>query len=253
MPKRKRSKSKSKSRSRSKSPPKSPKASKGSEGSGGAGESSAKKRGRTKPVRKGPPAASTAAAAGAAGEMKVQKHPYNAQYNVPAHLELKPSTIEAAGLGLFAAQDLQKDQIIGQYEGEVLDVKTADQRAEQNYQIFVEAAGKPGFVIDARNSGNYTRFINHACFSDEQNVMFASDGVKVMIIALKPIRAGSELMIHYSRGMNLELCFERYAIMYQTGQMKRSEFMEICAKQGLSEDKCSTLLTQLDAIRSKSK
>lgn len=170
---------------------------------------------------------------------------------VPHYLEIKVSTIEKAGLGLFAIQNLQKDQIIGEYEGELISVTEADNRKDKNYQIFVEQGQKTnlGFVIDAKNAGNYTRFINHACFQDEQNVKFISDGHKVQIITIKEVKAGTELLIHYSRGMNLCLCFERYAIMYQTGQMKKCEFIDICIRQGIKESQYLELFDKLDQIR----
>jgi hypothetical protein len=171
---------------------------------------------------------------------------------VPEYLEIKTSTIEKAGLGLFTLANLKKDQIIGQYEGDLLTIKEADAQPDQNYQIFVDRGkNEKGFVIDAKNAGNYTRYINHACFQDEQNVKFMSDGTRVSIVTMKPILAGTELLIHYSRGMNLCLCFERYALMYQTGQMKRSEFIDICKRQSIPESEYIELINKLDTIAQK--
>lgn len=182
----------------------------------------------------------------------------NNNYEIPPFLEIRKSNIPEAGLGVFTLETVRQGKVIGEYIGEILDIKTADKR-DQNYQILVEPkverkkgakrAGKTPFVIDAITKGNFTRFINHACFENEQNVKFESDGDKVIIVATEDIPKGQELLIHYSRGLNFQLCLQEYGVAYQQGKIQKDYLLKICQDFGLESEKCNNLITVLDDIK----
>jgi SET domain-containing protein len=81
------------------------------------------------------------------------------------------STIANIGLGLFAGEDLKKNQLICTYAGEIIDSEIEIFRESltqtNDFYNFALAAGES---IDSRFIGNRSRFINHGNSGDENIV-----------------------------------------------------------------------------------
>lgn len=108
-------------------------------------------------------------------------------------------------LGLFTAAPIQEEELIEEYLGEIgfKDAYTADSRNQ--YRIwgvekpYVSFIPRTPLVVDARLSGNATRFIRRSCHPNcEIRLVKVDDQVKFVIVSLKPIKAGSELTIQWN-------------------------------------------------------
>ena len=100
-----------------------------------------------------------------------------------------------------------KSQMICEYVGDLLDIKTATQREKKYslnsnigcYMYFFTYLGKR-YVIDATNeSGRFGRLINHSRYSPncKTKVVSIGDTPRLIFIALKDIPAGSEITYDY--------------------------------------------------------
>lgn len=103
------------------------------------------------------------------------------------------------GLGLFAHQAIKTKEFIGEYSGEVM--RYLFFRGRWNDFVGEYALGGKDptrFVIDAKEKGNHTRFINH---SDQPNAsaitVILEKLMRVIIIAERPIQPGEEITINY--------------------------------------------------------
>lgn len=97
------------------------------------------------------------------------------------------------GYGVIANQDIPPGTFIGEYTG-VVRKRTKD---KENFYCFEYAIGdnwKSPFVIDAREKGNHTRFINHSNTPNAEPVsVYLNGAMHVILIALRPIRKGEQL------------------------------------------------------------
>ena len=100
---------------------------------------------------------------------------------------------EAVGHGLFAYEEIEAGQMIGEYTGLARRKKNSDC---SNAYIFNYTSDD---VIDASKRGNSMRFINHSNHNANTNykrVML--DGVQhVIFIALRRIAAGEQILFDY--------------------------------------------------------
>ena len=101
------------------------------------------------------------------------------------------------GKGVFALQALAEGEVIIEYTGEVISWKEALRRhphdpKDPNHTFYFHI--DDGRVIDAKVGGNASRWINHAC--DPNCESDETDG-RVVIKALRPIKAGEELFYDY--------------------------------------------------------
>ena len=100
--------------------------------------------------------------------------------------------------GLFAGQDYKKDQMIVEYQGEVIQQPLPDWH-ERRYEAldidscYMFMVGQRLFV-DSTIKGNASRFINHSC--DPNCYTRILDG-KIIIFAKHAIAQGSELTYDY--------------------------------------------------------
>jgi hypothetical protein len=109
-------------------------------------------------------------------------------------LEIKKSTIECAGLGVFASEFIPAKVCIGKYEGvKKRHNKTGEYYFEINYKVGIDAISYPRC---------YMAMINDA-FNTENtiNCEFVIDEIKeiVEIWSIKNISTESELFISYGR------------------------------------------------------
>ena len=103
------------------------------------------------------------------------------------------------GYGVFAEQDFSVGAYIGEYTGVIR--KRRSRKDRTNDYCFAYTIGDwvyNPFIIDAKERGNYTRFLNH---SEEPNVeslsVYAGGIMHIIFVALKPIRKGSQMCYHY--------------------------------------------------------
>lgn len=104
-----------------------------------------------------------------------------------------------SGWGVFAAETINKNRRIIDYDGELISQRES-QRRETVYlarrRIWCFNVNRR-WVRDASVGGNLARFINHAC---RGNCYIEIDGRTIWIRAAKTIRAGQELTYDYSTG-----------------------------------------------------
>ncbi|KAI6645989.1 Histone-lysine N-methyltransferase MLL3 [Oopsacas minuta] len=128
----------------------------------------------------------------------------NAQYRKlrtewKINVRLAKSNIQ--GLGLFARRDIDKDQIVIEYIGEMIKNELADVREQaynrQNrgcYMFRVDTFS----VVDATRKGGFARYINHSCEPNCTAEIVNIEGKKkILIISQQKIILGEELTYDY--------------------------------------------------------
>jgi hypothetical protein len=107
------------------------------------------------------------------------------------------------GRGVFATRTIRKGARILEYRGKRITGADADARPPShptdNYHT-LQFELDDGTVIDASQSGNAARFINHGC--DPNCEAIEHDGGHLYIHARRTIRGGEELCYDY------RLCYE---------------------------------------------
>ena len=102
------------------------------------------------------------------------------------------------GYGLFAGENIPQYSFIGEYTGVIRKRKSKSDRYNDYIFGYVVAIKDTPFVIDAKEKGNYTRFINHC---DEPNLFstwMISKGVcHVILFARHAISKGTQLTYDY--------------------------------------------------------
>ncbi|KAJ8110613.1 hypothetical protein OPT61_g6586 [Boeremia exigua] len=99
------------------------------------------------------------------------------------------------GVGAYARQAIKKDTIIAEYVGEI--VHTEDFFSHYQFDIGNDA-NTTFAIIDALRTGNWTRFINHACQSNtEFSLVRVGQGLRCVVTAEQYIRKGAEVTVHY--------------------------------------------------------
>lgn len=125
-----------------------------------------------------------------------------------AVLDIDISTIPKAGNGCFAKEDIEKDEFICEYTGEVIDEDELSLRVHRNYCMYLSTEADQKVFIDAKRYGNYARFINHN--RENPNVRFErwikGDRYVIAAFANVKIKAGTELFVDYwhSKSMSVE-------------------------------------------------
>ncbi|MGC1879467.1 MAG: SET domain-containing protein [Rhabdochlamydiaceae bacterium] len=106
---------------------------------------------------------------------------------------------ERIGYGVWTNVDIPAHAYIGEYTG-VLRRRLFFGRWKNRYcfDYNVGEGRKSGYVIDAQDHGNYTRFINHSFQPNLEPAAVYCDGViHIIICAIKPIPAGTQLCYDY--------------------------------------------------------
>lgn len=96
-----------------------------------------------------------------------------------------------AGLGLFATEDIEKDDFIIEYWGPILTDEEADKKGGA-YLFEVDT----DHTINGTSRENTARYLNHSC---KPNCEAEIDGKRVFIYAKRNIKAGEELTYHYGK------------------------------------------------------
>ena len=105
------------------------------------------------------------------------------------------------GLGLYAARDIEKHQMVIEYIGEVIRSELTDIRekryTEQNRGIYMFRLDDDR-VLDATMSGNMARYINHSCDPNcVTEVVEVDRDLHIIIFANRRIGRGEELSYDY--------------------------------------------------------
>lgn len=105
---------------------------------------------------------------------------------------------DAVGCGVFAEQDIQRGQMIGEYTGIVKPVNFSQKKEDYDY-----AWGGPPptkFVIDSKDAGNFTRFVNH---SNKPNIdmiyVFCKNQWHLIYVANQDIKKDQQLLANYGK------------------------------------------------------
>jgi hypothetical protein len=77
-------------------------------------------------------------------------------HKIPAFLTL--AEIPSMGSGLFATKSIATDTLIGCYTGKLLTIAESEELEDNSYFFNLSE----NLVVDAKEMGNYTRFINHS-------------------------------------------------------------------------------------------
>lgn len=104
------------------------------------------------------------------------------------------------GYGIFAAKDIPALTYIGEYTGTVKRKKRKKYRFNDYIFGYMTGPKNSPFIIDAKEKGNFTRFINH---SDEPNLTsrwVVEGGItRIIVFSNKFIPAGSQITYDYGK------------------------------------------------------
>ena len=105
------------------------------------------------------------------------------------------------GWGVMATRDLDADELVVEYVGEVIDRESWEARKRDlwrfDHMYFMALNGDE--IVDASRKGNIARFINHSCEPSLQVEKWYVNRVpRLGLWTKRPIRAGEELTYNYS-------------------------------------------------------
>lgn len=128
-------------------------------------------------------------------------------------VKVAASTIQGAGLGLFAARGFDKHELLTEYDGERITHAQAlalrqqgeatHVRVVSTFFAYINGLKEP---IDGRGGGSFANDIDRSKSLRRCNAVFAtrvdswSGETKVFLKAERAIRAGEEIWIAYGRG-----------------------------------------------------
>jgi hypothetical protein len=95
------------------------------------------------------------------------------------------------GLGCFATQEIQKNQLIDTYRGQMLNNEEAEKR-DNRYMFEVNSR----WTIDGSNRRNLARYFNHSCRPNAESDV---KGHKVVVLARRKIKPGEEITYDYGK------------------------------------------------------
>lgn len=102
------------------------------------------------------------------------------------------------GYGVFAKENISSLSYIGEYTGELRKRRRfKDKGNDYIFGYMVGSFGTP-WIIDAKDKGNFTRFINHSFYPNVSSRGVVLDGVyRVIFFANKAIKKGEQLTYDY--------------------------------------------------------
>ncbi len=112
---------------------------------------------------------------------------------------------EQIGHGAFADEDIEKGEMIGEYTGIIIE-RTQSKDADVSYGWCLVAPeyqrdSAQLFFVDARKSGNFTRFINHSFYPNiDAVIVYFNEEWHMVYVAAKPIKKGEQLLVNYGMG-----------------------------------------------------
>lgn len=116
------------------------------------------------------------------------------------YLYTKTSQIANSGNGLFTAIDIYKNEIISLFKGEIINVKEAEIRAQQNNdRYFINLLD--GSIMDSMPTDCFAKYANDATNSNFKNnaKITLDDDNNVCLKATKKIKSGEEIFCSYGK------------------------------------------------------
>lgn len=109
--------------------------------------------------------------------------------------EIRTSTVEGAGLGLFAKHSIKEEDTIGYYTGEIITEKEFYD-PNRPFSAYVLWVTRNHIIIGEGAKANYTRYINH---DDEPNAFLITSNrwKTARFEALRDIQPGEEIFFNY--------------------------------------------------------
>lgn len=106
---------------------------------------------------------------------------------------------EFLGYGIFAEREIPSGAFIGEYTGLIRKRRRrADRKNDYCFEYTIGDWVYNPFIIDAKEMGNFTRFINHSETPNVESLSVFADGVMhIIFVAQKSIAQGSQLCYHY--------------------------------------------------------
>ena len=111
-------------------------------------------------------------------------------------VEVKPSSIANAGLGVFAGRDFSSQATVCEYKGRLLATEVAESSSyASDYCLRLSRA----WSLDAQHVFSEGKYVNDGIFSQRQNVRFSVNHRtrRVVLKALRKISKGEELFVSY--------------------------------------------------------
>lgn len=100
--------------------------------------------------------------------------------------------------GVIANENLAKGTYIGEYTGVIRKRTRKDKNNFYSFEYAVGDGWESPYIIDAREKGNFTRFINHSQFPNLEPIsVYFEDAMHVILIASKAIQKGEHLCYDY--------------------------------------------------------
>lgn len=134
------------------------------------------------------------------------------QRGVGKSLVLGQSQLEGVGYGLFTAEDIDQDDFIVEYVGELITHDEGVRRearrgdvfdAHSNISYVFTLLENEGIWVDAAIYGNLSRYINHASENDKRGcnitprILYVNGEYRIKFTAMRDIQAGEELFFNY--------------------------------------------------------
>ena len=101
--------------------------------------------------------------------------------------------------GVFAEEEIFKGQFLGEYTGIIRKRKrSSDKKNDYCFQYSIGNWIFNPYIIDAKNEGNMTRYMNHCTNPNVESLGgFANGLMHIIFIAEKKIGKGEQLRYHY--------------------------------------------------------
>lgn len=119
------------------------------------------------------------------------------------YLYVEPSQIPFAGLGLYTAIDIYKDELIACFKGELLTNKQVQKRVLLNEdQYFIALLN--GRILDSKHSNCFAKYANDVKGTTNTTLknnarILLDEQEQVCLFASKRIQSGSEIFCGYGK------------------------------------------------------
>jgi hypothetical protein len=111
-------------------------------------------------------------------------------------VEIRPSTIVGAGLGVFAVEPIAAGVTIGEYTGDIVDSVLRSLRLPN--KDYLARTGEGSIYIDSSNRPEAVmRYVNHHPNAERRSVEFRNDGRRKFLVTTRAVAAGEELFVDY--------------------------------------------------------
>ncbi|XP_048586840.1 histone-lysine N-methyltransferase PRDM9-like [Nematostella vectensis] len=122
-----------------------------------------------------------------------------ARSSLPSCLEIRPSPILNAGLGVFAKSSIAKRVKFGPYKGRKVKIDDEQMDEDTSYMWEISKDGKFNHFVDGHNEedSNWMRFVNCSRCEREQNLVAFQYRGQIYYRSYKDINPGAELLVWY--------------------------------------------------------